>query len=119
MALFFCSVTHYAQSNDREMALYNVGFASVFSGVGALINKKPDEKWHKVLLKGIAQGAAGGYLIFESKRLIGKIESSVPGNTAGTQSLLIQRGLLLLKMPLPTVTFMMYGTSILALIAWS
>ena len=75
MALFFCSVTHYAQSNDTEMALYNVGFASVFSGVGALINKKPDEKWHKVLLKGIAQGVAGGYLIFESKRLIGKIES--------------------------------------------
>jgi hypothetical protein len=75
VALFFCSATHYAQSNDTEMALYNVGFASVFSGVGALINKKPDEKWHKVLLKGIAQGAAGGYLIFESKRLIGKIES--------------------------------------------
>jgi len=75
VALFFCSMTHYAQSSDREMALYNVGFASVFSGVGALINKEPDEKWHKVLLKGFAQGAAGGYLIFESKRLIGKIES--------------------------------------------
>lgn len=64
-----------AQSNDTEMALYNIGFGSVFSGVGAMINKKPEEKWHKVLLKGMVQGAAGGYLIFESKKLIGKIES--------------------------------------------
>lgn len=64
-----------AQSNDTEMALYNIGFGSVFSGVGAIINKKPDEKWHKVLFKGMAQGAAGGYLIFESKRLLRKIET--------------------------------------------
>jgi hypothetical protein len=56
------------------MALYNIGLGSIFSGVGALINKKPNEKWHKVLLKGMGQGALGGYLIYESKNLIGKIE---------------------------------------------
>jgi hypothetical protein len=58
LRLFFCSITHYGQSNDREMVLYKVGFAYVLSGVKALINKKLDEKWHKVLLKGIAQGEA-------------------------------------------------------------
>lgn len=56
------------------MALYNIGLGSVFSGIGALINKKPKERWDKVLLKGMGQGALGGYLIYESKNLIGKIE---------------------------------------------
>lgn len=56
------------------MALYNIGLGSIFSGLGAVINKEPNEKWHKVLLKGMGQGALGGYLIYESKNLIGKIE---------------------------------------------
>ncbi|QXP80865.1 hypothetical protein H0I32_16860 [Winogradskyella sp. HaHa_3_26] len=55
------------------MALYNIGFGAVFSGIGALINKKPNEKWDKVLLKGMGQGALGGYLVYESKNLIVKI----------------------------------------------
>jgi hypothetical protein len=55
------------------MALYNIGLGSVFSGIGALINKKPNERWDKVLLKGMGQGALGGYLIYESKNLIGNI----------------------------------------------
>lgn len=56
------------------MALYNIGLGSVFSGIGALINKKPNERWDKVLLKGMGQGALGGFLIYESKNLVGKIE---------------------------------------------
>lgn len=55
------------------MAVYNIGLGSIFSGVGALINKKPNERWDKVLLKGMGQGAIGGYLIYESKNLIGDI----------------------------------------------
>lgn len=39
-------------------------------GIGALINKKPEHKFDKVLLKGVYQGALGGYVTFESKRLI-------------------------------------------------
>ncbi|TXD71186.1 hypothetical protein ESU54_17630 [Aequorivita antarctica] len=57
------------------MALYNIGLGSVFSGVGALINKKPNERWGKVLLKGMGQGALGGYLIYESKNLIANINN--------------------------------------------
>ncbi len=72
--MFLFSSYSNGQNSNSEMALYNIGLGSIFSGVGALINKKPNEKWHKVLLKGMGQGALGGYLIYESKNLIGKIE---------------------------------------------
>lgn len=62
-----------SQNSKTEMVIYNVGFSSVVSGVGALINKKPNEKWGKVLLKGMGQGALGGYFVYESKNLIGRI----------------------------------------------
>jgi len=64
----------YSQSTNTEAALYNIGLGSIFSGVGALINKKPNERWDKVLIKGMGQGALGGLLVYESKNLIGKIE---------------------------------------------
>ncbi|MUP46569.1 hypothetical protein E0K83_12555 [Gramella sp. BOM4] len=59
-----------AQDSDLDFALINVGVSSVIGGVGAVINKEPDEKFGKVLLKGIYQGALGGYVVFESKRLL-------------------------------------------------
>lgn len=62
-----------SQNSNAEMALYNIGFSSIVSGVGALINKKPNEPWGKVLLKGIGQGALGGCLVYGSKNLIGRI----------------------------------------------
>jgi hypothetical protein len=63
-----------SQKTRTEMALYNIGLGSISSGIGAVINKEEDEKWLKVLLKGMGQGALGGYLIYESKNLVGKIE---------------------------------------------
>jgi len=62
-----------SQSNNTEAALYNIGIGSIFSGIGAVINKKPQEKFGKVLFKGMAQGALGGYLVFESKVIAGRI----------------------------------------------
>lgn len=59
-----------AQNNDFEAGLFNVGIGSVLGGVGAIINKEPGEKFGKTLLKGLGQGALGGYLVFESKRLV-------------------------------------------------
>jgi hypothetical protein len=38
--------------------------------VGEVINKEPQQKFGKVLLKGMAQGALGGYVVFESKRML-------------------------------------------------
>lgn len=59
-----------AQANDTEAALYNVGFGAVFSSLGAVINKSPEEPVGKVIKKALWQGALGGYLTFESKRLL-------------------------------------------------
>ena len=60
----------YPQRNDSQAAFYNVGSKAIIGGVGALINKKSDEKGSKVFFKGMYQGALGGYLTFESKRLV-------------------------------------------------
>ncbi|WP_143533283.1 hypothetical protein [Salegentibacter salinarum] len=48
----------------------NVGMGGVIGGIGAVINKAPDQTLGKTLLKGFAQGAIGGYFVFESKRLV-------------------------------------------------
>lgn len=60
----------YSQKNDLQYGLVNIGIGSVMGGVGAIINKRPEEKFGKTLLKGLAQGGFGGYLVFESKRLL-------------------------------------------------
>lgn len=63
----------YAQhKNNLEAGLFNIGFGGIVGGIGAMINKKPNQKTGKVFLKGFVQGALGGYLLFESKRLVGK-----------------------------------------------
>lgn len=72
MLCFLCSSQVQGQSNDVEAGLANIGLGAVVGGLGALINKKPEEKTGKVFLKGLYQGAFGGYLVFESKRLVGK-----------------------------------------------
>lgn len=60
----------FGQKNDAEAALYNIGVGAVFSTIGAIINKKPNEKLDKVILKSFLQGGMGGYVTFESKRLL-------------------------------------------------
>ncbi len=59
-----------AQSNDTEAALYNVGFGAIFGTVGAIINKEKAEPLGKVIKKSLWQGALGGYITFESKRIL-------------------------------------------------
>ena len=59
--------------NKTEMALYNVGLGSFVGGVGAVINKNPNEKTGKVFLKGFLQGGLGGFFVYESKKFILKI----------------------------------------------
>lgn len=72
MLCLLCSKQAQGQSNDVEAGLANIGLGAIVGGLGAIINKKPEEKTGKVFLKGLYQGAFGGYLVFESKRLIGK-----------------------------------------------
>jgi len=58
------------QNNNTQAALYNIGIGGIFGGVGAVLNKKKNEKTGKVFLKGLWQGATGGYLVYESKKLV-------------------------------------------------
>ncbi len=66
----FLTNNSFSQANDTEALLYNVSFGGLFGTIGAMINKKPNEKMGKVILKGLAQGSLGGYFTFESKRVL-------------------------------------------------
>lgn len=72
---FFSIFNTKAQKNDFQSASYNIGIGAIFSGIGALINKKPNEQIKTVLLKGMSKVAIGGYIVFESKRMIRNINT--------------------------------------------
>ncbi len=61
------------QNTKQEFGIYNIGLGSIVAGIGAIINKKPDEKTGKVFLKGMWQGALGGAIVYQSKLLVGQI----------------------------------------------
>jgi len=71
--IFLLLYRNFQAQNKTEMALYNVGLGSVFGGIGAVINKNPEDKIGEIFLNGFWKGAIGGYLIYESKNLVGKI----------------------------------------------
>src|SRR5690554_1941072 len=70
LIILFSSNLTYPQANDTEAMLYNVGFGGISGAVGAMINKKENEKLGKAALKGFLQGSLGGYVTFESKRIL-------------------------------------------------
>lgn len=76
LTFFLINVKSFSQTTDTKEGLYNIGFGAVFGGVGAVINKNKDEKFLKVLMKGMGQGALGGYIVFESKRLLRGFEKT-------------------------------------------
>ncbi|WP_123868149.1 hypothetical protein [Chryseobacterium lactis] len=64
------SLAQAPRTSDGKELIYNVSIGSIIGVVGAIINKNKNEKLGKVVLKGFCQGALGGYLTFESKRLV-------------------------------------------------
>jgi hypothetical protein len=71
--IFIClliTIKTTAQANDSEALLYNVCISGVFASIGSIINKDPNEKINKVILKGFAQGSLGGIVTFGSKCLL-------------------------------------------------
>ena len=70
VSIFFLFNKSHSQSNDTEALIYNISIGGIFGTIGAIINKKPNEKLDKVIFKGFSQGSLGGYLTFESKRLL-------------------------------------------------
>ena len=71
LLLFFCNpfINSNGQQNDSQAAVYNVVIGSVIGGIGSIINKKKDENALERFAKGSVQGALGGYVVFESKRI--------------------------------------------------
>lgn len=58
----------FAKQNREYLAL-NIGVNAVMGGIGALVNKKDGEKGHKVFLKGMAVGGAGGGISYLGKAM--------------------------------------------------
>ena len=76
LLLFGFSVAGYAQSYQSqrlEFAAYNVGFNALAAGVGAAINKKPDQTPGNAFLKGLGKGALGSLLIHQAKASVYQI----------------------------------------------
>ncbi|HRG02239.1 MAG TPA: hypothetical protein PKZ75_14065 [Bacteroidia bacterium] len=65
----FSFQTFQAQVNETQFFAYNTLLGGVTGGIGALINKKKDQKWHKVLLKGFMIGCGGGAISYSGKKL--------------------------------------------------
>lgn len=87
------SINSYSQSSEFELGIYNVGLGGIGSGIGAMINKKPNEKLITVFCKGFLKGALGGTFVYGSKKLVqniykeNKIEYNWPAkilNSLGT-----------------------------------
>lgn len=70
LLIIFSFESILAQKNNLEAALYNIGIGSIISTCGAIINKKKEEKYISVIGKGLWQGGLGGYITFESKRIL-------------------------------------------------
>ena len=70
--LFFLSLAMIsnAQDNNAQALFYNIGLGAVTGGIGAMINKQPQEKIDKVFLKGLSQGALGGAVVYGSKQMV-------------------------------------------------
>lgn len=56
--------------------VYNVSIGAVTGAIGAILNKKKEQNFNKVFFKGLYQGALGGYITFESKRLVAVAEQN-------------------------------------------
>ncbi|WP_019039201.1 hypothetical protein [Psychroflexus tropicus] len=63
----------HSQPNEFEIGIYNVSLGGIGSGIGAVINKKPNEKFLKVFTNGFLKGSVGGALIFGSKKMVSQI----------------------------------------------
>ena len=58
-----------SQINETQCIAYNTLIGAISGGIGALINKKKDQKWHKVLIKGFVIGLGGGAISYSGKKL--------------------------------------------------
>ncbi len=68
--IILCSININSQNNNIQASIYNIGLGGFFGSIGAAINKKPNEKLGKVVLKGFWQGSLGGAFVYGSKQMV-------------------------------------------------
>ena len=66
-------INSYSQQSEFEIGLYNVGLGGFGSGIGAVINKKPNEKFFNVFCNGFLKGSLGGAFVYGSKKMVSQI----------------------------------------------
>lgn len=67
--LILFTQTNQAQITHTDAVLYNVGTGGIVGGIGAIINKKKEDKIGKTFINGFWKGCLGGAIIYESKNL--------------------------------------------------
>jgi hypothetical protein len=58
-----------SQNLEPRIITYNVLVGGLTGGIGAMINKKKDQKWHKAFIKGFVIGVGGGAVSYTGKKL--------------------------------------------------
>ncbi len=58
-----------AQNIEAKIMAYNVLAGGISGGIGALINKNQNQKWHKAFVKGFLIGVGGGAISYSGKKL--------------------------------------------------
>lgn len=69
LLFFFLAQTVNSQNIESKVITYNVLVGGLSGGIGALINKKKDEKWPKTFAKGFLVGCGGGALVYSGKKI--------------------------------------------------
>lgn len=75
IVLMFFNQNLKAQNYEARSAVYNTLLGGFSGGIGAIINKKQDQKWFKAFGKGFLIGSGGGGLMYGGKKinyLVGK-----------------------------------------------
>jgi len=70
---FTIGINSYSQQSEFELGLYNVGLGGFGGAIGAVINKKPNEKFFNVFCNGFLKGSLGGTFIYGSKKIVSQI----------------------------------------------
>ncbi len=58
-----------SQNIEAKVIAYNALAGGLSGGIGALINKKKDQKWHRAFIKGFVVGLGGGTIAYSGKKL--------------------------------------------------
>jgi hypothetical protein len=64
----YCTPVH-AQHYGATSVIYNTVLGGVSAGIGAIINKKKEQKWYNVFVKSFLIGSGGGVVMYTGKKL--------------------------------------------------